>query len=83
MADTGWMIATGALCMVLCLAGVWAGVGLLTAGAPAGSRLLDVVMLQARGQLPVSVWQIVALVGALVMGLVAVPLTRRLLRERR
>ena len=67
MADTGWMIATGALCMVLCLAGVWAGVGLLTAGAPAGSGLLDVVMLQARGQLPVSVWQIVALVGALVL----------------
>ena len=67
MADTGWMVATGALCVVLCLAGVWAGVGLLTAGAPAGSGLLDVVMLQARGQLPVSVWQIVALVGALVL----------------
>ncbi|WP_145033606.1 type IV secretory system conjugative DNA transfer family protein [Micrococcus luteus] len=67
MADTGWLAATAALCVVLLLAGVWAGVGLLTAGAPAGTGMVDVVVLQVRGQLPVSGWQIVASVPALML----------------
>ena len=52
MADTGWMVATGALCMVLVLAGVWAGTGLLTAPLPAGTGLVDVFVLQGRGTVP-------------------------------
>lgn len=67
MADTGWMVATGALCMVLVLAGVWAGTGLLTAPVPAGTGLVDVFVLQGRGTVPVSGWQIVALAVALVV----------------
>mgnify|MGYP007028438474 CR=1 FL=1 len=71
MADTPWLIATGLLAAVIVIGGVWGGVGMATAGAPVGTSLFEVMGMQWRGTLPVSMWQIVATVATglqLVMG---------------
>ncbi|MBY0170658.1 MULTISPECIES: type IV secretory system conjugative DNA transfer family protein [Micrococcaceae] len=67
MADTPWLVAAGTLGTALVLAAVWGAVGLATAGVPAGASLVDVFVLQGRGTVAVSVWQIVALVAAVLM----------------
>lgn len=69
MADTPWLIATGLLAAVVVIGGVWGGVGMVTAGAPVGTSLFEVMGMQWRGTLPVSMWQIVATVttGLLVL----------------
>lgn len=63
MADTPWLIATGVLAAVVVVGGVWGGVGMATADAPTGSSLFDVMVMQWRGTLPVTVWQIAAAVA--------------------
>ena len=63
MADTPWLIATGLLAAVIVIGGVWGGVGMATAGAPVGTSLFEVMGMQWRGTLPVSMWQIVATVA--------------------
>ncbi|GGK54443.1 type IV secretory system conjugative DNA transfer family protein [Micrococcus flavus] len=74
MADTPWLIATGVLAVVVVVGAVWGGVGMATADAPTGSSLFDVLVMQWRGTLPVTMWQIVAAVatGLLVLVLLLV-----------
>lgn len=72
MADGPWLAATAVLCLSLVLTGVWAGVGLLTAQAPEGTGLVDLLVAQGRGTVPVTGWQVVAVaVAALIFGGVA------------
>lgn len=63
MADTPWLIATGLLAAVVVIGGVWGGVGMATADVPAGASLFEVLVMQWRGTLPVTVWQIAAAVA--------------------
>lgn len=74
MADTPWLIATGVLAVVVVVGAVWGGVGMATADAPTGSSLFDVLVMQWRGTLLVTMWQIVAAVvtGLLVLVLLLV-----------
>ena len=67
ISETPWLVATAALCLVLVLGGLWAGVGLLTAHAPAGTGLVELVVLQVRGTVAVTVWQVIAVVLALAL----------------
>ncbi|MBM4591292.1 hypothetical protein GS507_24860 [Rhodococcus hoagii] len=48
---------------MIVIGGVWGGVGMATAGAPVGTSLFEVMGMQWRGTLPVSMWQIVATVA--------------------
>lgn len=70
MADTPWLIATGLLAAVVVIGGVWGGVGMATADVPAGASLFEVLVMQWRGTLPVTVWQIAAAVATVLLVLV-------------
>lgn len=64
MADTPWLIATGLLAAVVVIGGVWGGVGMATADVPVGASFFEVLVMQWRGTLPVTMWQVVAAVAA-------------------